>query len=103
LSKFPQLKAYWTWKSEMEAKYPELVPYFKGTAFKNIDMKSWNQVLVSELNYYAIGGMNLSDGAVSLLKQMWIEAGQPSGTFQAWLDSTIVPSIMNQMQGLYNP
>ena len=95
LRRFPQLKQYWQWKNDMEARYPDLVGYFSGKIYKNVDMSTWNPVLVEQLSYYALANQKLSDGSLALLKQLWIQAGEPYGSFSAWLDADIVPSILN--------
>lgn len=99
LLRFPQLREYWKWKEAWYDKYPDLKPIFNGDAFDRIDTTGWSPMLVDMVQYYALTGDRLPDGAYSLMRLEWVKQGQPLGDFQAWLESVVAPAMRNQMIG----
>jgi hypothetical protein len=95
LMRFPELKKYWTWKDAYQANYPGMEQWFSGTVYKNTDTSAWPAALVQAITDYAMTGVKLSKGAKALLDTLWVSAGSPYGTSQAWLDSDIAPSVLN--------
>ncbi len=94
--KFPNLNAYWEWKRGWEAQFPELVPYINGQAYQAVDLSQYPPMLLNQIMLYALTGEPLSSGAEALLDQIWIGAGWPAGSVEAYLNSALVPTVMQQ-------
>jgi hypothetical protein len=92
----PELTKYWDFRTQYAAAYPTVASYIVGEDKVSAALDPQYQVnqaviqqFSTELTRQWMGaqyaGETLSNGARAELKRLWVEAGQPSGNFNAWL------------------
>lgn len=94
LLKNPEYADYVEWRNNWYDAYPQYKPIFNGDAFDRVDTSTWPPMLEDFVRVYAMTGQKLPSGAYKSLEQVWIEQGQPMGSFKSWLNSTVVPSML---------
>jgi hypothetical protein len=69
--------------------------------FKRIDTSGWSPMVLQYVQMSALTGERLPSGVYSMLKQVWLNQGQPNGDFDSWLWTQVYPSIKGEMlQGM---
>lgn len=109
LASFPQIKKYWDWKKQYEAKHPELKPYFDANreiakekptvetvpfdpgnfALTTEEMKLFSPTLVKLVVSNIKANQPLGEGAIASLRVIWEKLGKPDGTLQKWYDNKV--------------
>ena len=90
----PEYGDYVKWRNRWYQLYPEYKPIFNGDAFDRVDTSTWPPMLEDFVQLYAMTGQRLPNGAYKSLQQVWIREGQPMDSFETWLNSTVVPSML---------
>jgi hypothetical protein len=107
LKKYPELPAYWDWKKEVEAQFPQIkyynsqvdIKYQAEEAFpvnpadmppnkiaEALDALDFNEYVTQDLLNYYVFGMPIPYGSMSYLKQVWENAGKPD-TLMKYIDN----------------
>jgi diguanylate cyclase (GGDEF)-like protein len=100
----PELTKYWDFRTQYAAAYPTVASYIVGEDKVSAALDPQYQVnqaviqqFSTELTRQWMGaqyaGETLSNGARAELKRLWVEAGQPTGNFNAWLGTLKETSI----------
>jgi len=109
LKQHPELPAYWDFRREYSAAYPQAAPYilsdeslaksilgedrYINSTVQEVDRTQFDDALLRLLASYYYGGRPLTSGARAELTRLWDNAGKPAGTMENWLNAYVWPTI----------
>ncbi len=97
LLNFPEYARYKAWRDSWYKNHPDLKPILSGEAFRTIDTSAWPPVLKQTMQMYALTGDRLPSGLSRMMRQVWLQQGEPYGDFNTWMNTEVLPGLRNEM------
>lgn len=110
LNNHPELTAYWDYRREYAAAYPQAAPYIlsdeslakyilgedRSPQTQQVTIpteQDLDPALLRLLASYYYGQRELSSGARAELNRLWMNAGSPAGSMENWLNAYVWPTL----------
>ncbi len=97
LLNFPEYARYRAWRDSWYKNHPDLKPILSGEAFRAIDTSAWPPALKQTMQMYALTGDRLPSGLSRMMRQVWLQQGEPYGDFNIWMNTEVLPGLRNEM------